>query len=169
MKKFLIGSSILGLTNIKDSDYLYIYENSSEANTKIDDGNDNRYRTKEYQIELLEFKNDDGRKLFNYQCDKTINKEFGEFIPYNILDYRKELTKFLKEIVKEKTFNFNKSITQGNQCCCKMVYHIAYNTFILINNSPIITNDQKAIIQSIHDKNMPIDYIDDLILLIDNL
>lgn len=161
MRKFLIGSSVLGLTNIKDTDYLYIYDDN-ETQVKIDDGQDNRYRTKQYQIDMLEFKNDDGRKLFNYQCDKTINKEFGEFIPYNILDYRNELTRFLKEIVKKKTFNFNKRITQGDKCCCKMIYHIAYNLFILENNSPIITDEQKEIIQKIHDKLMPIEYIDEL-------
>lgn len=160
MKKFLIGSSMLGLTNTKDTDYLYIYEGSEKV--IVNDENDNRYRTKEYQIELLEFKNEDGRKLFNYQCDQTINSEFGSFIPYNIIDYKKELITFLKEIVKEKKFNFYWRITANGGNCTKMIYHIAYNLFIIENNSPIITNEQKEIIQKIHDLKMPINYIYEL-------
>ena len=160
MKKFIIGSSILGLTNLRDKDYLYIVENGNTIT--INDENDNHYRTKEYQLELLEFKNNDGRKLFNYQCDKAINKEFGEFISYNILDYKSELIKFLKNIVNKKLFNFDKRVSTEDKKCAKYIYHIAYNLFIVENNSPIITTEQKEIIQKIHDLKMPIDYLDEL-------
>ena len=37
------------------------------------------------------------------------------------------------------------------------------NIFILKNNSPIITVEQKAVIQKIHDCQMPIDYLDELL------
>ena len=167
MRKFLVGSSLLGLTNIRDTDYLVVSEN--ENNTDFNDGVDYRYRTTTNIKETLEFKNNDGRKLFNYQLDKAINKEFGKFIPYNILDYRNELTRFLKEIVRYKMFNFNKRVTTNNGHCSKMIYHIAYNLFILENNSPIITDEQKAIIQKIHDRLMPIEYIDELGRRINNL
>ena len=145
MEKFLVGSSLLGLTNIKDTDYLIVSENESGTNGQ--NGIDYRYRTMTNIKETLKFKNNDGRKLFNYQLDKAINKEFGKFIPYNILDYRNELTTFLKEVVSKKLFNFNRRITINKGHCSKMIYHIAYNLFILENNSPIITDEQKEIIQ----------------------
>lgn len=166
-KCFLIGSKILNLSNCKDIDYLILDDNKN--NIYNQNNADYRYKTITNIKETLEFKNDDGRKLFNYQLDRTINKEFGEFIPYNILDYRNELIKFLKEIASNKMFNFNKRVTTNNGHCSKIIYHIAYNLFILENNSPIITDKQKAIIQKIHDRLMPIEYIDELEKRINNL
>ena len=160
MKEFLIGSSLLGLTKIKDIDYLIISED--ESGTGVKDGVDFRYRTLDNLKETLAFKNEDNRKLFNYQLDQAINKEFGEFMPYHLLDYRKELILFLKEIASNKKFNFNKRITTNNGHCTKYIYHIAYNLFIVENNSPIITTEQKEIVQKIHDLKMPIDYLDEL-------
>ena len=66
-------------------------------------------------------------------------------------------------------FNFNKRITTNNGHCSKIIYHIAYNLFILENNSPIITDTQKAIIQRIHDRLMPVEYIDELEKRINNM
>lgn len=125
-------------------------------------GVDYRYRTLENVKKTLEFKGNDGRKLFNYQLDKSINKEFGEFLPYTLLDYRNELVTYLKDIVKYKRFNFDKRVTSNKGHCTKIIYHIAYNLFILENNSPIITDEQKEIIQKIHDRLMPIEYLDEL-------
>ena len=58
--------------------------------------------------------------------------------------------------------NFNPIIIVNKNCCSKLVYHIAYNLFIVQNNSPIITEEQKAIVQKLHDGEMPISYIDKL-------
>lgn len=166
-KIFLIGSKLLNLSNCKDIDYLVLDDNKN--NIYNQSNVDCRYRTITNIKETLIFKNDDDRKLFNYQLDKTINKEFGEFIPYNIIDYRNELTRFLKEIVSYKMFNFNKRVTTNSGHCSKIIYHIAYNLFILENNSPIITDEQKEIIQKIHDRLMPIEYLDELARRINNL
>lgn len=125
-------------------------------------GVDYRYRTLENVKKTLEFKGNDDRKLFNYQLDKSINKEFGEFLPYTLLDYKNELISYLKDIVKCKRFNFDKRVTSNKGHCTKIIYHIAYNLFILENNSPIITDEQKEIIQKIHDRLMPIEYLDEL-------
>lgn len=162
MNKFLIGSSLLGLTNTKDTDYLYILEDNETVPQNDGSGEDLRYRTKVNILETLKFEGDDGRKLFNYQFDQQINPSFASYYSYNILDYKEELISFLKNIVKEKLYNFNKIIFQGNQCCCKMIYHIAYNLFIVENNSSLITSEQKQIIQEIHDLQKPIEYLDEL-------
>lgn len=160
MNRFLVGSGLLGLANIKDTDYMVIEEEKKLAEFK--DGIDYRYRTLENVKDTLAFKGNDDRKLFNYQLDKAINKEFGEFLPYNLLDYKNELISYLKEIVKYKRFNFDKRITSNNGHCTKIIYHIAYNLFIVENNSPIITAEQKTIIQTIHDRLMPIEYLKEL-------
>lgn len=159
MDKFLIGSSLLGLSAIRDVDFLYIGE---DKEFRVEDGNDNKHRTKEEQLELLQFQNDNLNKIFNYQLDQAINKDFGKFIPYNILDYKNELIVLLKEVVSKGLYNFSKRFTIKNKCCTKLIYHVAYNLFILENNSPIITDSQKEIIQKIHDGNMPIEYLDEL-------
>ena len=173
VKKFLVGSSLLNLSNPKDTDYVVIVDTEEELETLKNSGNkefgDNHYLTKSMLVQNLNFEYSEYRSLINYQYDATINPAFGSYYEYHILDYKDTLKTLLKKIAKVKSNNLNKRVMTENGCCTKLVYHIAYNTFILINNSPIITNDQKAIIQSIHDKNMPIDYIDDLILLIDNL
>jgi hypothetical protein len=46
--------------------------------------------------------------------------------------------------------------------CSKLIYHFAYNLFILQNNSVYLTPEQKEIIQKIHDCQMPIEYLDEL-------
>lgn len=167
MNKFLVGSSLLGLANIKDTDYMVFDEEKRSAVFK--DSIDYGYRTLENIKETLAFKGNDNWKLFNYQLDKSINKEFGEFLPYNLLDYKNELVTYLKDIVKYRRFNFDKRVTSNKGHCTKIIYHIAYNLFILENNSPIITDEQKEIIQKIHDKLMPIEYLDELEYRINNL
>ena len=61
-----------------------------------------------------------------------------------------------------KKYKFDKEKYSQNNCCDKKIYHIAYNMFILQNNSPILTNEQKEIVQKIHDKEMPIEYLDEM-------
>lgn len=44
----------------------------------------------------------------------------------------------------------------------KNIYHIAYNLFILLNNSVTLTEEQMNIVQKIHDCEMPIQYLQEL-------
>ena len=106
--------------------------------------------------------------LVNYQLDSKIIKQDFPF-KYSILEHKKKLTQFLNDIVTYKLMNFNKLVTNKNGCCTKIVYHIAYNTFILLNNSTNITNEQKQIIQKIHDGEMSIEYLSELEILINTL
>ena len=159
MNKYLIGSKLLGLTNEKDSDYVVI---TNENKKVFENGEDIFYLTEEQLLKNLNF---NVRNSFilavNYQYDRAIiGSEFP--IEYHILDHRTELINFLKKVVKNRDLNFNKRITCKNNCCSRLIYHIAYNLFILENNSPIITEEQKAIIQDIHDIKMPIEYLDEL-------
>lgn len=171
MKRYKIGSSVLCLDNCKDADYVVLsneygnYKMIYDKETK----EDVVYITEEYLNSILTFKHYNmSLIMFNYQYDREIiGKDFP--IEYHLLDYRNELVNYLKEIVKFKMFNFNKRIKCNGGNCTRMIYHIAYNVFILQNNSPILTNEQKAIVQKIHDHLMPISYIDDLEQMINKL
>lgn len=170
--KYLIGSKLLGLSNNKDNDYLII-SNDIEYKRMYENGEDILYRSEDHIRNHLAFnckikKWEDWNYIVNYQLDQQI---IGQNFPieYHILDYRNELLIFLNKIVEKKMLNFNKCITTKNKCCTPIIYHFAYNLFILENNSPIITADQKIIIQKIHDGLMPIDYLDVLYLKLKNL
>ena len=120
------------------------------------------YISQDYLNLLLTFKNTKSKLLiYNYQYDRElIGNEFP--IEYHILDYKDELIEFLMFVVKQKLFNFNKRIKCNGNYCSRLIYHIAYNVFILQNNSPILTEEQLKIVQQIHDYQMPIEYVDTL-------
>lgn len=160
MEKYKVGSSILHLNNCKDIDYVIFNDEYDDCTRKYINGEDILYLHKDKLINRLSFKEKSLYRLtFNYQYDKDI---IGQDFPieYHILDYRQELIDTLKKVVKNKMFNFNKRIKLNKLYCSQCIYHIAYNIFILQNNSPIITENQKAIVQKIHDGLMPIAYID---------
>lgn len=158
MAKYKIGSNILHLNNCKDVDYLVI-DDTKEYIRVYENGEDIVYSSTENILKRMKFKTKNPLVLFNYQMDfDIIGQDFP--IEYHILDYRQELIEQLKRTVKNKQFNFNKRIRVNKLYCSKSIYHIAYNIFILQNNSPIITEKQKAIVQKIHDGLMPIEYID---------
>ena len=159
MEKYLVGSSLLGLSKARDLDYLIIGTKPSDYTYNEEDI---RFREKNELLGCMKFENNSFGWIYNYQLDRQINNAFALYYSYNLLDYRAQLINRLKKVVNKKLFNFNKIITQGNKCCCKIIYHIAYNLFILENNSPIITEEQKVIIQKIHDLKMPIEYLDEL-------
>lgn len=161
MYKFLVGSQLLGLTNAKDIDYYVILDEGETLNRES--GVDYHVVDWSKRLKVLTFQDTNPNYcIFCYQHDKQINPSFAEFFEYNLLDYKKELIDLIDNIIKNKLLNFNNKITTTNNCCCKIIYHIAYNIFILENNSPIITAEQKEIIQQIHDRVMPIEYLDTL-------
>ena len=163
MSKYLIGSKLLGLKNNKDTDYLVLGEKEKDY-AILENGIEYSYKTFEWinnQMKFQEYKKNKRFFLFNYQLDaKIIGQNFP--IEYHILDYKNELIEYLNWIVENRKFNFSKKITVNKKCCAKKIYHIAYNMFILQNNSPILTNEQKEIVQKIHDKEMPVEYLDEM-------
>lgn len=163
MGSYLIGSQLLGLQNCKDTDILVI---STEYDHKREkkDGKDIVYRSKANLLKYMKFEvdltNNIPLLLYNYQLDKTI---IGQKFPieYNILDYKDKLIELIEFVIENKAYNFNPRITIEG-CCTKNIYQIAYNIFILQNKSPLITSEQKEIIQKIHDGTMSTDYIEEL-------
>lgn len=162
--EYLVGSKALGLKNARDEDYVIIATNK-EYERRVEKNKEYIYISENLAKEIMSF---DVRKekykhlyLFNYQFDRKI---IGDSFPisYNILEYKGKLKELLKRIMEEKLYNFDKRVTTNGDNCSKRIYHIAYNVFILENNSSVITKEQKEIIQTIHDCKMPIDYLDEL-------
>lgn len=169
MEKYLIGSKLLNLKNNNDTDYLILVDASNdEGFYKYDKQGDieNHYRTASMLLKTLNFELPIDRtsiKYFvvQYQLDKDI---IGQDFPYphSVLEYRSNYIDVLNYIIDNQTVGFKKSPRLNDGNCSKGVYHIAYLTFILENNSTALTVDQKAIIQKIHDREMPQSYLDEL-------
>ena len=162
MEKYQVGSKLLGLENNKDNDFVVICEDIVITRRIVENGEEIFYKTREELINTLNFNSPNNyNTLYNYQYDRDIiGKDFP--VDYHILEHKNKLVIYLQKIVDNRLFNFNKLVTCNGGNCSPKIYHIAYNAFILKNNSPIITEGQKEIIQKIHDAKMPISYLDDL-------
>ena len=163
--EYIIGSKCLGLDNARDIDAI-VFTDDIEFKKETKDGKDIVYTTIEKFNTILNFEEPVGYRRFlmltNYQKDRQIiGKDFP--IEYSILEHKEELIALIVESILQGEFNFNKRVTANGGHCSKKIYHIAYNIFILKNNSPIITTEQKAIVQRIHDCEMPIEYLDELV------
>lgn len=170
--RFLVGSLLLGFSNEEsDKDYLVIdYENVErydflKEENKIDIfcvGIDRLNR-------ILNFETTNQMTLYNFQYDKTIRGEDNKLpFDYNILEHLDKLKLFLKKVSKKRLYNFNKAITNTQGYMYNRLYLLAYNVFICVNNSVVLTSEQRQIVQDIHDGIKDINYIDTLKLLISN-
>ena len=168
MKKYLIGSSLLGLSNNKDEDYVIIdnsIDNKYGSIHEYKDGVDYFYKTAQRLDDIFNFRVDYKKDLYPfvvaYQYDKDIIKQ--DFpLEYHILDNREKWKEFLIYIAVGEKMNFTKKVKFTNGCISKLIYHIAYLTYILKNNSTTLTTEQKQKIQKIHDKQMPLEFLDEL-------
>lgn len=165
--KFQVGSSLLGLNNCHDNDFIVIVEGDVETyKQQYFDEKDTFMRSKENLDSTMLFQLPFNRKtirwyIVNYQLDKDIIKQ--DFpIEYHILDRRYDYIRMLNWILDNKACNFSKCKYLNDGNCSKMIYHIAYLIFILENNSTTITAEQKEIVQKIHDLQMPQSYLDEL-------
>ncbi len=153
---YLVGSKLLGLKNPSDEDYIDIVEDNKNYR-KLIDGKDVNFRNKDLLIKIMNFEADFNQwalaMSWNYQLDADIIKQ--DFpIEYHILEHKEALQKFLNEIKNKRERNYHPNIYDKNKCMFKSCYHIAYNKFILENNSIILTPEQLDIVQKIHDHKM---------------
>lgn len=166
MTKYLIGSCLLGLQSNHDCDYLKVVDtdDSTLYKRELINNEDVLTRSTANIVRYLNFelpleKKTVRRYIVNYQLDKNIiGQDFS--IEYHILDRRSDYINLLNWIVDNEALNFRKipQLNHGN--CSKGIYHIAYTTFILENNSTTLTSEQKEIVQQIHDRRMSQDYLD---------
>ena len=135
--EYIVGSKCLGLENVRDIDVI-VFTEDIEYKKETKDGKDIVYTTIEKYNTILNFEDPTGYRRFlmmtNYQKDRQIiGKDFP--IEYNILDHKEELIALIVESILQSEFNFNKRVTVNGGMCSKQIYHIAYNIFILKNNS----------------------------------
>ena len=158
MKKFLVGSKLVGLDNAKDNDIVVL--NDEDGRTDI------HYITEASLNERMTFKLPQNARaaltyMYNYQYDIDIIKQDFPYV-YHILDMRNKYIEVLNWIVDNQALGFNRRVDYNNGHLAKHMYHVAYTTFIMLNNSVELTSEQKDIVQKIHDKQMPRGYLDEL-------
>lgn len=104
MKKYVLGSSLLGLKRCRDIDYLVLVVDKDNYYKRVrEEGADIVYRSVDNMIKYLNFEinifEDGGVVLYNYQLDKNIiNQDFP--ISYNILDHKNNVLKVIGTIIK---------------------------------------------------------------------
>lgn len=159
--EYIIGSNLLSLKNNRDIDYLELSDKEREYKWLIENEKQKLVISQQQLFKRLHFvESFNEKQIFNYQYDKKIIGQ-GFPIEYNLLNYREKLIELIDYVFENNLLNTNKFVSlNGN--CSKKIYHIAYNVFILENNSVELNQEQKEIIQKIHDIEMPISYIDEL-------
>lgn len=167
--KYIIGSNEIGLSNEKsDLDYLII-DNSVDYQRTNENDEDILRRSEENIKSYINYSvpldnKTCGLYIFNYQLDRDlIGTDFP--IDFHLLDNKNNLITILKYTIQNRLFNFNKNVWTGefnDKRMSKLTYHIAFNIFILVDNSVKITNEHLQIVQKIKNGEMSIDYIDEL-------
>lgn len=155
MLKIPIGSSVTKLKNCKDIDYLVV---DAIDKLEYEEGADYIYMSSSRLKSLLSFEIDSYLLLFNYEYDNY----FNNILDYNLLDYRDKLIEVLKNYVLFHDCTKCCYVKDNKKFLIKIYYHIAYNLFILENNSVKLTDEQLEIVQKIHDKEMPVEYGEEL-------
>ena len=170
-KQYLIGSKLLNLENETDTDYFILDDSMNEDYKMIIDKEshiDYFYRKTSFINKLCNFEIDFKTQLkfysvlYQYDAD-IIGQNFP--IEFHVLEHKTEYINFLNYVINENHCGFGAFIRKrgAQDCfCVKEIYHIAYVTYILKNNSTTLTAEQQQIIQTIHDKQMPISYLDEL-------
>lgn len=172
-KEYLVGSKLLNLENATDLDYFVFDESkddfilTTDANTHIDyfysSSNvlnkyfnfEEDYKTSLHAVRIYSI-------LYQYDID-IIGQEFP--ITFHVLTHKTEYIEYLKYLANNNLSIFNvvcRNRKTNFVSCHKNTYHIAYLTYILKNNSTTLTIEQKQKIQTIHDKQMPLSYLDEL-------
>lgn len=165
-KKFLVGSKLLNLDNNRDIDYVIIADRDEWGLHKLPF--DYHVWPEQDMLDVFNFDIPDNvdykrlkKMLVAYQYDYRIIKQDFPW-HFDILLIREKVKDFLKFVVEAQECNFSRNICAIKKRCSKIIYHFAYNLFILQNNSIHLTREQKEIVQKIHDCQMPIEYLDEL-------
>lgn len=151
----LVGSQALKLSSPRDTDYL-IFENREGQRKSWFEENNNFHSidAKDFK-KIMNFDKDMRiwNKLYNYVIDRDINPNE---LDYNVFNYKDEIRDSLKWLVTNHSIVFKPYINLNNNGTWRKTnYHILYNLYLLLNDSKELTEEQKAVIQKIHDKEMP--------------
>lgn len=163
-KKYLVGSALLNLKNINDLDYISLENNNEKENNNLLKNNEKidifyvdskRIASLTYDIDYFE----NSKTLFeNFQYDNSIRSNLGhEKIPieFRILENREKVIELLNFTKENMLQNYTPLISYPGGFMTKSTLNVVYTKFIIENNSIILTEEQKDVIQRIHDRSMP--------------
>lgn len=166
--KFLFGSKMLKLNNPRDEDILEFVD--VPRGTTL---NQNQRRVEFSQAIIKTFKEGKNEKtdaykaLFLYQLSNGFHPESNyPMKDFNILDYKDIWAKHLKNYM-----NLETTILSGTKRdhLSKRFYHILYQYFMIKENTHWISEEGKALVQQIHDYDMPVSYFYELKEMINSL
>lgn len=193
IKKYLTGSRFIGLENCHDYDYLIICDKTQWKRATPEDRKnkqDNHYWTIELIKKSLNF--EDQFSSANWDSLSTMRALLVTnvlFIQHLLSDV--ELCKSEKWVNKELFFNnknkykdgllwavqhnvynlnYDFMIRENMYCnCTRRIYNVMYTLYILLNGDFYITEQQKQILQTIHDNQMPLEFLKEIPPLINQL
>ena len=167
MTDIIVGSSILGLENVRDRDILVLDSEREYSWFDLDKNNFHPVSYERLKNEMAFMPNRYWDGFYAYMLDSDINPNE---LDYNVFEHKDDMRKMLKE------FNFERrgmvipeKYAPKIEFLDKKYYHLAYNLFLLQNGSKELSQEQKDIIQKIHDREMPLSYKDILVHEIKNL
>lgn len=172
-KQYLVGSKLLNLENETDIDYFVFDETKDKFILKTDKEThtDSFYASSLVLNKYFNFEEDYKTSphavrvysiLYQYDID-IIGQEFP--ITFHVLAHKTEYIEYLKYLANNNLSIFNvvcRNRKTNFVSCHKNTYHIAYLTYIFKNNSTTLTTEQKQKIQKIHDRQMPLEFLDEL-------
>lgn len=147
---YIIGSTLLGLSNTHDIDYI-----CSDAKEKIVNQPNTIYHG--CRADSLSIVENRIQKFINYETTTTgiyqfdyriIKQDFP--IHFDILNYKNQIICMLKRVIKNLP---PKS---------KQWYHVLYLYYILENNSVTLTSEQFENVQKAHDRVIDNEIISDI-------
>lgn len=157
----LFGSKMLGLDNCRDEDWL-VFVNKRGADIKEKDHRSiSCYKTilNHFVIGKNEAK-DNFKTLYLYQLSAPfIDDENYPFNFFNIFEHKRVWITQLKGYI-----NLEKTEAWGTkyESLPKQFYHLLYQYYMITEDTHWISDDAKAIVQKIHDLEMPSAYFYEL-------
>lgn len=150
--KYLIGSQFLKLQNCKDTDYLLTGEQLSTVSLQKNES----YLPIDFFQWYVDFLKGDEEKTTDsfvfftlYQFSQGWRPDFP--VKFEMLDFKKKWIKLLQHFVNSEEAT-KRMLTGGK--ATKVFYHIAYQYYILKENTYQISEEGLSLVQHIHDFGM---------------
>jgi len=155
-KRIIIGSRAVGMNN-ENSDYEYVqFSDSVDTFKIIRSGQDSIYLwNPQYLNQVLNYKENPKFQLTTYLFDKDLNSEAME-LGFDIMEHLDDMRDRIKRfcILHEE---------QLGKVQSKLWYHVAYQYFILKNNSKQLSEEQLDLVKSIHDHKPMTEFLKEMI------
>ena len=166
--KYLFGSKMLKMNNCRDEDWLTF--TSDNARTARENG----YKSIPFYKRIVKcftegknVKADPFNAMFLYQLSAPfISDPNYPFNDFNIFEHKEVWIAWLKAFVNSSN---NETWATKKDILPKQFYHVLYQYYMITEDVHWISDEAKAVVQKIHDYEMPSSYFYDLRNLINSL